>query len=360
MTALYREHLARGDLLKYKFESSTSMNLKQFQVFGALVMAAVFLSIPAMGLAAGQTMPGMTEVSGDYTNEANGVEISFPDGWSGFEIATGETLMVVTAPGGMSEAEVTKSITLIITDKTNRDPRDPSSFSQESIDCPNPAAKSVTVAGVQGYEVVVECPSTATMMKMVSVGTEDKWVVVMYMSPTSEFNRDVGRFDSAVNTLRVDGAVDVEGTTDADDETNLGQELKSVIQSVLVKGKNMDMALKTTSTISNFMLEEQNKQLKFTVDGQSGTEGTTEIPIGQVLEGPYAVAVDGQATTDFEVTNEGTSNAMMKISYMHSIHEITVTGTNVVPEFPAVMIGVIVAVIGVVAVIGRTSLIGRK
>jgi len=336
------------------------MNWKQYPVVGALIVAAAFVSISNIGMAAGQTMPGMVEVSGTYTNEENGVEITFPDGWSGFEIATGESLMAVTSPGGLSEEEVTTSMTLLITDKGNRDPQDPNSFSQESIDCPPATVSSTSVAGVQGYEAIVECPSTNTKVKMVSVGTEDKWIVVMYSAPTAEFESNVGKFDAAVDSLSVQGAVDTEGPGNPDDKPNLGLELKSVIQSVLVKGQNMDMALKTTSTISSFMLEEENKQLKFTVDGQTGTEGTTEIPIGQVLEGPYAVAIDGEATTDFEVTNEGTSNAVMKISYTHSIHEITVTGTNVVPEFPAVMIGLIAAIIGIVAIVGRTNLISRK
>jgi hypothetical protein len=100
--------------------------------------------------------------------------------------------------------------------------------------------------------------------------------------------------------------------------------------------------------------------ISFTVDGQTGTEGTTEIPIGQVLEGPYTVMIDGQATTNFEVANEGTADAVITISYTHSAHDITVTGTNVVPEFPAVMMGIIAAVIGIVAVISRTNLINGK
>jgi hypothetical protein len=37
---------------------------------------------------------------------------------------------------------------------------------------------------------------------------------------------------------------------------------------------------------------------------------------------------------------------MLTISYTHSTHDVTVTGTNVVPEFPVAALGAIAAVIG--------------
>ncbi|HXV45279.1 MAG TPA: hypothetical protein VD736_01255, partial [Nitrososphaera sp.] len=81
--------------------------------------------------------------------------------------------------------------------------------------------------------------------------------------------------------------------------------------------------------------EEENKRITFKVDGQTGTVGTIEIPIGMILEGPYSVTIDGQATSDFEVIPAVTSEeAILRISYTHSIHDVAVTGTNVVPEFP--------------------------
>src|SRR5213593_4758919 len=78
-----------------------------------------------------QAPPGMVEVSGKYVNAKSGVEITFPDGWSGFEITTSNATLVTTGLGGMSESDPEKinSITVIITDKSsNKDPRDPSSF----------------------------------------------------------------------------------------------------------------------------------------------------------------------------------------------------------------------------------------
>jgi len=300
-----------------------------------------------------------TEVSGVYTNAAAGVEITFPDGWSGAEIGAGGQLLVVTAPGGMGEAEVTKSITLITAEKsTDRDPRDPSSFSQESIDCNDPSVNSISVAGVQGYEAIVECPSTDTKMKMVSVGTTERWIVVMYLSPTSEFDSDVGKFDATVRSLTVLGAVDTEGIgelPDGDGGVSIG--LTAITRTVVIAGADVDVEIRTNSTISQLALDVDNKRVSFTVDGETGTTGTTEIAIGKILEGPYTVTIGGQATTNFEVANEGSAEAVMTISYTHSEHDVVITGTNVVPEFPVAVIGVIAVIIGIVAIIGRTRLV---
>ena len=47
---------------------------------------------------------------------------------------------------------------------------------------------------------------------------------------------------------------------------------------------------------------------------------------------------------------------MISVSYSHSSHDIAITGTTVVPEFPLAMIGAVAGIIGVVAVLGRTRL----
>jgi hypothetical protein len=98
----------------------------------------------------------------------------------------------------------------------------------------------------------------------------------------------------------------------------------------------------------------------FTVDGETGTGGTTEISIGRVLEGPYTVTIDGQAATNVQESTSASGEAMLTISYTHSTHDVAVTGTNVVPEFPIAAVAAIAAVIGVVAVVGRTSLFRPK
>jgi hypothetical protein len=111
-------------------------------------------------------------------------------------------------------------------------------------------------------------------------------------------------------------------------------ELKPIVQSLVLAGENIQVQLMSNSTISEFRLEEVNKRVNFRVDGETGTRGTTEIPIGKILEGPYTVTIDGQPTSDFEVISPGSEDAIIAVSYTHSVHDVAITGTNVVPEFP--------------------------
>lgn len=322
------------------------------------LLAGILLLLPAAVLSAyAQGMP--QEVSGTYVNEDLGVEITFPAGWSGFEVSqTSETTLVATSPGGLSEPDpaTMKTINLLITDKGGRDPSDPSSLTQDVIDCNPPSVNSRTVAGAQATEVTVDCPSSAQKMRMVAVETDDKIVAVMFMTPASEFDSNVGAFESAVASLSVEGAMDTEGTggTSGGNGGVVSIGLTTVTRTVVIAGADVNVDFRSNSTISALTVDEDNKQVSFTVDGETGTSGTTEVEIGQMLMGPYMVTIDGQTTTDFEVSNEGSVDAIMTLSYTHSEHDIVITGTSVVPEFPAVIVGALAAIVGVVAILGRT------
>ncbi|HEY7733430.1 MAG TPA: hypothetical protein VIB07_01420 [Nitrososphaera sp.] len=320
------------------------------------LVAAFLLLLPVAAVSAyAQGMPEV--VSGTYINAEAGVEITFPDGWSGFEVSqTSETTLVATSPGGLSESdpETMSTITLLITAKGGRDARDPDSLTQEVIDCNPPSITSRTVAGVLGNEITVECPSSNQKSRMVTLETADNIVAVMFMSPAAEFDSKVGAFDSAVNSLSVEGATSSGGTGGG-----ALIELTSITRTVVIAEANVNVSIRSNSTIGPLELDADNKRVSFTAEGETGTRGTTEIEIGKVLEGPYTVTIDGQVTTDFEVANEGSVDAVMTISYGHSEREVTITGTQVVPEFPVVALGAVAAAIGAVTILGRTRLFKR-
>jgi hypothetical protein len=317
------------------------------------LVAGFLLLLPVAAVSAyAQGMPA--EVSGKYVNAEAGVEITFPDGWSGFEIATPEAKLVTTSPGGLSESdpETMKSITLMVTDKGARDANDPGSFNEDINACNPPSITSRTVAGVQGTEATVECPDTAQKFRMVAVETADNIVVVMYMTPTSEFDSNLGAFDSAVASLSVQGATGTGGvpSTPTEDEPS------SSMMDVMVAGESVSVAIESSSTISALALNEDNKMLSFKADG---TGDETEVSVGKVLEGPYTVMVDGEATTDFEESTDDQGVKTITVTHGTGAHDVTVTGTQVVPEFPIVALGAIAAAIGAVSVLGRTRLFKR-
>jgi hypothetical protein len=136
-------------------------------------------------------------------------------------------------------------------------------------------------------------------------------------------------------------------------------ELKPLLLTVSVAGTSIQVDLNSSSTISEFTLDEENKRITFKADGENGTAGKTEIAIGRVLEGPYTVTIDGQVTSNVEVTQAAaTGESIIKISYTHSTHDIAVTGTNVVPEFPISAIGLAAGILVAAILIGRSSLAG--
>ena len=318
----------------------------------AVLSAAFFSLLLSFGEVRGQSIPGMTVVSGLYTNDQAGVQMAFPDGWEGAAITTNSALIVAVSPGGMSGGNVTKSMTLIISEKSNvqTQPTNPSDFSTDtSSECGTPSTSSTQVSGVAASEIIVECTNDGVVskVKMIVIQTDTRWISAMYMAPVAEFDSDVSAFDTAVSTLRVNGATDIGGGA------SIGLQLR--VQSVMLAGNSLQVDVRSSSTISDFNLDEAGKTLSFKAEGQTGTQGKTELPIGKMLNGPYTVKIDGQATTDFQLAGAG-AEAVMTVSYTHSAHDVAVTGASVVPEFPIAVVGVIAGLIGIVALIGRTRL----
>ncbi|MGI0037145.1 MAG: hypothetical protein ACRD99_02150 [Nitrososphaera sp.] len=112
-------------------------------------------------------------------------------------------------------------------------------------------------------------------------------------------------------------------------------ELKSQPQSVAVAENAVEVQVSSSSTISNFALDEQNKRISFNVIGAGRTGGMTEIQIGTILEGPYTVTVDGEVMENVDVIeSEEASASRIKITHADDSQVISIAGTNVVPEFP--------------------------
>jgi hypothetical protein len=306
------------------------------------------------------TVPGVTQVSGKYTNEDAGVEIVFPDGWEGFEINSADVLLVMTTQGGsISGNTTTEGIGLIVGDSANLEGLSNSfKYTNDSVsDCSSQTVTDIQISGKSGKEISAECVAEGgpVKMKIAFVQTATMWVGVMLMAPPADFESDAAKFDSTVASLKVVGAMDVKAS--GGQVFNVGLELNAIKEPITINGKSILLDLKTNSTISNFAVDENNNKLSFKAEGKTGTHGTTEVAIGKVLKGPYAVSIDGQYTSNFKVIgNEASADAMISISYTHSSHDITITGTNVVPEFPLAMIGAVAGIIGVVAVLGRTKI----
>ena len=131
-------------------------------------------------------------------------------------------------------------------------------------------------------------------------------------------------------------------------------ELKSQPQSVIVAEQPVEIQLNSSSTISKFALDNENRMITFEVSREDGGAGITEIYISRVLDGPYIVTVDGEVVHDVElIQNAETNSSIVRINHPNNSSVISVAGTNVVPEFSLPAISVAVLVTGATVLFAR-------
>jgi hypothetical protein len=107
--------------------------------------------------------------------------------------------------------------------------------------------------------------------------------------------------------------------------------------SINADGKNFIVIMASNSEVSNLQFDEQAKKLTFTVSGETGTNGVTDITIPKsLLNGNMNVMIDGQIMSQDDVieASDTQDETTLEINYHHSTHIIEVVGTNAVPEFP--------------------------
>ena len=122
--------------------------------------------------------------------------------------------------------------------------------------------------------------------------------------------------------------------------------------------KNYQIQIASNSTVSNVSLDVGQKKLTFTVEGQSGTQGVTQITIPkEMLSGNLQVLIDGVAVSDSDVivAGDNSTQTTLELNYHHSTHEVTIEGTNVVPEFPISTVLLTTGILGAVVVIASRA-----
>ena len=104
-------------------------------------------------------------------------------------------------------------------------------------------------------------------------------------------------------------------------------------------GEEFQVEIASNSTVDSVELYQEAKMVTFRVDGATGTRGVTQVTVPKaMLSGEMMVMIDGQVVSsesnDVIVTSETSTETTFEINYSHSEHDVAVSGTNVVPEFP--------------------------
>ncbi len=155
-----------------------------------------------------------TPVNGTYTNSDFGVQITLPDGWSGFEIkrSSGAT-SVIAAPGGLQSMHGHRlPITMMVSMTPKSVMATPRLISQrmaQNDSCNNVSTGNKTVNNVSLTEVVINCTGPTTMEAKYDVAqTDSAYIIVSYRAnSTSNYDSQVSTFDNAVSTLQVTNAM---------------------------------------------------------------------------------------------------------------------------------------------------------
>ena len=130
--------------------------------------------------------------------------------------------------------------------------------------------------------------------------------------------------------------------TDWQEETNSDFMIRAIIgtlidHEIVADGTVFHVATESNSTISNFQFIKEDKKLLFNVTGPTGETGYCNISIPEeLLWGEFSIFMDDSPLVkdvDYTQTHNGTHYTFY-VSYSHSTHSISITGTEVIPEFP--------------------------
>jgi hypothetical protein len=286
-----------------------------------------------------------TQMGSDtYSDPANGIDFFLPDGWVGHEIALQNVTTIVAYPEKNS-ALASDKVGIIVsiqdlaetmasyTEDNDADANDVCSSPKEE----HVVSVSETLDmewfehdckfyGESEARVRTYATYSMDLILSLSIVASDRSVLEKTMPLIDSMIRSISIKD-AINAFRTDEYDYLFGTV-------------SYNQTATAMNQTYTVHLSTTSSkITQFSFDESQKQVSFTVTGGNGTGGSTTVLVGGILQGPYVVTVDGSPSEDYALRYyENTNETGVTVRHSHSPHEITITGTVVVPEFHGIAV----------------------
>jgi hypothetical protein len=226
----------------------------------------------------------------------------------------------------------------------------------------------VSVEGNVWSEVI----SGVEALNLIKVEIKDGRGNVAAMSD-AELNRQTGQYATSLKlpdkasagTYTVESRIELQadalGIVEAITSATLQSSVRIAIAEpngydVRIDNQTFSVEIASNSALNGFEFKQEEKAVSVFAEGSSGTTGVMEISIPKnLLSGEMAVFIDGSLVSNDQVLlkSDTETHTTFEINYSHSIHQIEVTGTNVVPEFPGVITMALVAAIGVSAIATR-------
>ena len=156
-----------------------------------------------------------TPVNGTYTNSNYGVQVTLPDGWSGFEMKlTSGSTSVMISPGGFQPMQggqrppIMMMISMLPKSSTTSVPQFLPRNMPQGETCNN-STSTKTANSMSLNEIVVDCSGPlATKAKYEMIQTDSAYIILGYRAnPSSGFDSQVATFDNMIGTLQIANTV---------------------------------------------------------------------------------------------------------------------------------------------------------
>ena len=139
---------------------------------------------------------------------------------------------------------------------------------------------------------------------------------------------------------------------------------ETLVHVVVADGQTFHVVTRSNSSVTDFNFSKAQLSITFNVTGTQGTTGWVNVTIPKaLLDAPepdqWTILIDGNPTT--YTKTENTTHTFLYINYTHTTHTITITGTQVIPEFtPLLMLFVALATIILVIIRRKVYILGDK
>lgn len=294
--------------------------------------------------------------SNAYSDAQNGIDFSLPDDWVGYEITLQNVTTVVAYPE-QNSAPASDKVGIIVTIQDLAETM--ASLAEEDSDsgaddvCSPPKEEHVvSVSEMLDMEwIEYDCKfygeSEARVRTYVTYSKDLMFSLSVIASDKSVLEKAMPLTDSTIRSISIKDAINAFHT----DRYDYLFGTVSYNQTATAMNQTHIVHLSTSSSsITQFRFDESQKRVSFSVTGGNGTRGSTTVLVNGILQGPYTVTVDGSPSEDYALKYyENTNETGVTVRHSHGPHEITITGTVVVPEFPGgatiIIIGTLMAVI---------------
>ena len=316
-------------------------------VFGIMILSGtiLFLGQSPLIIAQEATPQNVPIVEGTYVSRDGMVELTFQRGWKGIENQYSDGVAAIVTKNGQGAAsplDFTIPTFLLFTskDKASTSPENAllSDASNGQLVCNTMDSRRVWLNEAIGKENLADChlKEKALKMKSVTIETPSNWVTAVYVSPTETYEASSNDFSESLRNLKVFNAVDSKLPP---------APLIPSYPEFFAAGSNVTLEVLSSSSLSGFGLNAENKQFIATLNETSNNLGVALIPVGQLIEGPYSVIIDDHASDNYEVLYSIPGDEpIVKIMYPKGTHDLSITGTKVVPEFPFLGLGVFLGI----------------